>query len=109
MNSVIQVYYKDRDWEGSEFNMADWTKVFDNTVTFYGQTTLTTIHLPEVPIDKDTSRSFYIVTFPRPGYTKDNNYIMYLDSTGTASPNTQMTTAGALTLYHGETEAAICA
>jgi hypothetical protein len=100
MNSAIQVYHKDRDWEGSEFNIAAWTKVFDNTVTYKGQTALTTINFTEVPIDKDTSRSFYIVT---------NNYIMYLDSTGTALPNTPMTTAGALTLYHGETEAAICA
>jgi hypothetical protein len=109
MNSAIQVYHKERDWGGSEFNIAHWTKVFDKNVTYYGQNTLTTINLPGVPIDKDTSRSFYIVTNPSPGKTTDGNRIMYLDSTGTASPNTPMTTAGALTLYHGETEAAICA
>jgi hypothetical protein len=109
MNSAIQVYHKERDWGGSEFNIAHWTKVFDKNVTYSGQNTLTTINLPGVPIDKDTSRSFYIVTNPSPGKTTDGNRIMYLDSTGTASPNTPMTTAGALTLYHGETEAAICA
>ena len=100
MNSAIQVYTRVGNYTGYEFNSTGWAKVYDQTVTYMGQTTLTTLgdlNNGGVQVSKGTVQSFYIVS---------TNYILYEKGTGEGKV---VSNDGALTLHEGEVAAAACA
>jgi hypothetical protein len=110
MTSAIQVYTRVGDYRTYEFNSTGWAQVYNKTVTYMGRDTTTALgdlNNGGVQITKDTARSFYIVTNPRPGYTTDNNYIMY--NITTQNEGDLLSQDGALTLHEGEMAAAFCA
>jgi hypothetical protein len=100
MNSAIQVYTRVGNYTGYEFSSAGWAKVYDKTVTYMGQTTLTTLgdlNNGGVQVSNGTVQSFYIVS---------TNYIMYEKGTGEGKV---VSNDGALALHEGEVAAAASA
>jgi hypothetical protein len=80
----------------------DTVPIYNNYITYMGQTTLTTLgdFLNPVMITAGQVQSFYIVS---------RNYIMYNTATGNGEGITPVSQDGALILYQGEINAAICA
>ena len=80
----------------------DTDPIYNNYITYMGQTTLTTLgdFLNPVMITAGQVQSFYIVS---------RNYIMYNTATGNGEGVTPVSQDGTLILYQDEIKAAICA